>query len=1513
MELRGVLDHHGGGARPAAGPEMLVRSAVGSWRDSLIDLTAASRLLNAGPGRTGTIGVIRPSAGEVLARLAAGGTYTFRSLRPARPVPGAGAPSGPGGGPAGQAGGAAAAAPPPAVNILDAAADPENLAAALRALRRRSDQEYRERGVGVLYLAFGTLTWSDDGRTRYSSPLLLVPVRLVAAGPRQPPVLEPAGDDPVVNPALTVKLSRYGITLPRVDDLEEVSLGGLLDAVRAAVRAKDGWQVSESLMLSCFSFAREAMYRDLLDHEDLVVAHPAVAALAAGRPAGADLRLVTGELSGQPGTRAAPEAAPVILAADSAQRAAIAAALAGRSFVLDGPPGTGKSQTIANMIGALLHAGRTVLFVSGKAAALDVVRDRLTDAGLGAYLLDLHSGKAARHEVAASLGSALDTVPAVPAPVPGMDAAAVRKRREQIEAHADAMNRRRDPLGSSLQDVLTTIASLQDVPAAPATGFAPQELTAETLSDIRNSAAALAAAWRPAAQGRSFAWRDVTERGSLDTRLYQAASALEALSEMARLNQTLADVTGLTRPSGAQSLAALISHLWGWPAGLPDEWLTVDTLDAADAAVAQLAADLTAVAARESQAAQAAGIPWRAIPRSDALPVIDARAILALTPACADVSDMSEGQVSGLARTFTAHADLLARRLGSLSGLAGMLGLRAPGTFAEAADLLTLARLAVETDRPERAWLSAPGCQAASDAGRVLWEAHHALARAEADAGVYFTPDALQHDVDGLAQRFADNHHGLGKLSGEYRADKRTATVFTREEVASETALEHLGLAAAWKQAAQALAAAEASHAALLGPYYSGRATDFERLGRALTHAATAVRCARGQDLSHAAEHVARDAVPKPVITETAAETLRDLAAWQAALAPPPAAAPRPELMNGSITEAIAWLRAHLGPLHAASALTREVSEVVGRQLTFGQARQLVALREAADSAHAQLSARDAVFRELCGQLYTGVETDVRELRTALEWARRLREMITGGPGPLTQALLMAAESAVPSAQLAEAAQTWREACADLMQAFGPERRRELAAELDHYDNGAGLLEAMFNDPGGRAEWHAYQAARASLAVHGLTAAVDFCVAERVEAALVPQVIERALLQEWAGYRVRADPDLAGIRDVDLSALASEEQQLDQARLTAAAAGIIRACNARRPATGTGETAVIHREAEKKRKHLPVRVLLERARQVTQAIKPCFLMSPLTVSQYLPDGLHFDVVIIDEASQVSAAGAISCIYRGSALILAGDQQQLPPARGFGAGGPDDGEEAAGLPGDPPGSSVLDLAQGSGAYRNLPLRWHYRSRHEALIAFPNAAFYEGRLVPQAGQRGGRPDAGLELLRGEGTCRRVSQDNPDEAARVAQRVIHHCDTRPGLSLGVVTFSEAQARAVETAVGRARQNRPDLDRFFTGDRLRGFFVKTADSVQGDERDVLILSIGYGPDEDGKITVNFGPLSQEDGWRRLNVAITRARYRNEIVTSIRAADIPESVASEGLRQLRRYLAFASALGGVR
>jgi hypothetical protein len=367
----------------------------------------------------------------------------------------------------------------------------------------------------------------------------------------------------------------------------------------------------------------------------------------------------------------------------------------------------------------------------------------------------------------------------------------------------------------------------------------------------------------------------------------------------------------------------------------------------------------------------------------------------------------------------------------------------------------------------------------------------------------------------------------------------------------------------------------------------------------------------------------------------------------------------------------------------------------------------------------------------------------------------------------------------------------------------------------------------------------------------------------------------------------------------------NDSRALDSKLAATAVHDIAEAVAARRRRSDSPAAGLLRREAMKASRHLPVRELIGQTRELALGLRPCFLMSPLTVSQSLPPDIRFDVVIFDEASQVTPADAVNCIYRGTALITAGDDRQLPPTSFF--------DRAIGAVEEPEHElpvldfeSVLELAKGCGAFAGLGLNWHYRSRHEALIAFSNHEFYQGRLSVFPSANAGGPDTGVALVPAGGVYRRSStRDNPVEAERVAERIVHHFTSRPGLSLGVVTFSVAQAEAIEQAVERVAAGRPELERILDDDRLHGFFVKSLEAVQGDERDVMIFSIGYGFDESGKISANFGALNRPNGWRRLNVAITRARYRVELVTSIVARDVPETD-NEGVRLLARYLDYA-------
>ena len=232
-----------------------------------------------------------------------------------------------------------------------------------------------------------------------------------------------------------------------------------------------------------------------------------------------------------------------------------------------------------------------------------------------------------------------------------------------------------------------------------------------------------------------------------------------------------------------------------------------------------------------------------------------------------------------------------------------------------------------------------------------------------------------------------------------------------------------------------------------------------------------------------------------------------------------------------------------------------------------------------------------------------------------------------------------------------------------------------------------------------------------------------------------------------------------------------EFRRLDERVIELAAARVIRACNERRPRTTLGPAGVIQREGMKQRKHMPIRELFSRAGAVVQALKPCVMMTPLTVSQFLPPGFRFDVVIMDEASQVRPSDAVNCIYRGDQLIVAGDEQQLPPTSFFDSafGDTDDEYEEEDFE---EFESILKLCLGAGGLRRLPLNGTTEVTMRDLILYSNHSFYEGRLISYPGAVHAADDLGVELFHvPDGVYRRgTSRDNPSEAQVVVERMMH-----------------------------------------------------------------------------------------------------------------------------------------------
>lgn len=332
---------------------------------------------------------------------------------------------------------------------------------------------------------------------------------------------------------------------------------------------------------------------------------------------------------------------------------------------------------------------------------------------------------------------------------------------------------------------------------------------------------------------------------------------------------------------------------------------------------------------------------------------------------------------------------------------------------------------------------------------------------------------------------------------------------------------------------------------------------------------------------------------------------------------------------------------------------------------------------------------------------------------------------------------------------------------------------------------------------------------------------------------------------------------------------------------------------------------MLQRENQKSRSKKNIRELIKEAGELVQKVKPCFMMSPLSVSTYLDyDSMQFDIVIFDEASQMFPWDAICAISRAKQAIIVGDSKQMPPTNFFTTvinNGEDDDEDDDVRSFD----SILDLA--SVVLPQVRLSWHYRSRCEQLIAFSNKNFYDNKLISFPSAQSDSEGLGIDYYYANGEFDRSSHNNRKEAEYVVDLIYKNIDKYPNRSLGVIAFSQSQQNLIDKLLFRRRQSTPEREFFFDENKEDAFFIKNLETVQGDERDTIIFSIGYGHDSKGILSLNFGPLNKEGGERRLNVAVTRAKYNIQVVSSMHAMDIDLSrTESEGVRLLREYLDFA-------
>ena len=482
---------------------------------------------------------------------------------------------------------------------------------------------------------------------------------------------------------------------------------------------------------------------------------------------------------------------------------------------------------------------------------------------------------------------------------------------------------------------------------------------------------------------------------------------------------------------------------------------------------------------------------------------------------------------------------------------------------------------------------------------------------------------------------------------------------------------------------------------------------------------------------------------------------------------------------------------------------------------------------------------------------------------------------------------------------------------------------------LESFASLAERLADMAAEPEALAPWQGW--ARAVAAEPALAPLAEALEGGSLAPAEVEPTLDFAVLEALLRVALRQHPELAAFDGAAADRMVADFRSADAARVRlargeAAAKHAERIAALRGGPDSTAEEAAslafLRGEFERKRGHAPLRVLMSRAAPLIRKAKPIMMLSPLTVAQFLANPHHatqpgfpvFDLLVMDEASQIEPVDALGAIARARQVVVVGDDKQMPPTRFF-QRMTEDAEDTPASEDDTLAArdveSILGLANARGIPKAM-LRWHYRSRHESLIATSNAEFYENRLLVLPSPRPRSAALGLSLTRVDGRFKGSS--NAEEAQAVAEAVLRHARETPGETLGVAAFSVTQRDAIMDAVETLRRASPETEPFFAAHPAEPFFVKNLENVQGDERDAIMISVGYGRGPDGRLSMRFGPLSLEGGERRLNVLITRAKRRCIVFSGIGAEEVDlERASGRGVASLKAFLGFAAGQDAAR
>lgn len=1384
---------------------------------------------------------------------------------------------------------------------------------------RLSEQEM---GISTLFLSFGFLEWyeSDNSDKKAFAPLLLLPVALDVKKTygRNSFHMSATESSAEANLSLQKLLEmEFHRKLPSFEGGEDEGLGSIeayFDQVEETIKDLGRWQIRRWLVLGHFAFGRFAVYADLNPANWQVdpAAHPLVGSILQGvdKSFEGDGALIPSDpadyLIDDPQIEAA---APFLIHdADASQHSAIIDAMKGRNLVIQGPPGTGKSQTIANIVANGLAADKTILFVAEKQAALEVVKRRLERAGLGEFCLELHSDKASPKVVLESLQKRLKTAP-VGAPAP--QGASWHANRKEIAKYLEALHSPR-PGGQTPFDLIWK--ALRGSAAAPEVVDAfrairiPEELldSPSMLADAEASLSLFAGSSQEFV--RSFGhpaespWHHIGVDSLQSTQIAALMETLASLSASSReLSARIAENIDFDVAS-LQDLRAIVET----GASLGGRTVPESVGLVADLDHAQLSSALTAAKELRFVSDSIAGRPQ--------IPVQDPEFLKRLTVLRSIfLPEMFfENTPAKLTRVARETIDADAKIKDALTAIYPVLELfHLDGTWpANKTDAIAKA-LIVSTKIPAEyrsgLHLNQQIDVPAFETLRERWVHLMSEERGWRTRLPAFGPSAWPRPSELRASATILQKSGLGKAFATISGAAKPARELVARLGLGHAPAEDLLRLAAHVESIDEFDDDETA-ANLFGSSWEGFDTKFDQIAfgiKARQYFAEQI----GQELTLRLIEINPEGVRRLHLFEEAANTVRKTIAKFGS-----------RLDERSIDLTIDMLADEIATMQRVADADPEGS--LGKfDLSVRELSEIAALHKERDRVQRLLDS--SPLKYAAEELSRG-PGGIDDAFASIDWLGALRRL----PMPTFLSSKLSSSDA-PDAwartlAIASKAQADLQAHDDLqgrleaefgikaLSRFDPGRLSEVTVELLQHRDELRELLGLYRERRGLE----------SLGLKEFLACTD---QHRIDPGHLTQLLGAVLAYRGAELAKKSEEALHANTGASLENRRRQFADKDRAKIRDDRTRIKAKLLLRQPVAGTSfgkkktwtEMALLRNELEKQKRFVPVRTLLAQAGRSIQALQPCFMMSPLSLAKFLKAGsLSFDILVIDEASQMRPEDALGAMLRSKQIVVVGDPKQLPPTDFFSRSG-DAGPEEEDDFDDLDDESILESCQKTFGHRR-PLRWHYRSRCESLIRFSNEQFYGRELVTFPASK---PESfSIDLIRVDGTFQ--ARCNPAEASRIVEEAISFMRHYAGLdedkipSLGIVAVNLQQRELIREEFNRLRADDPLVDLYLDKVLNRGeeFFVKNLENVQGDERDFIFISMTYGREPGGSaVKQRFGPINRKQGHRRLNVLFSRARMRIGLFTSFGSTDVvPSADSSEGVHTLKNYLEYAETRGRV-